>query len=86
MNKSNKQELANIKSRYEQATSMVSEASGSLAGLFKTKMLKIKKRVSMYFAECEIKLSESRVEVLEISKIVAQLQQKVITPTVKYEA
>lgn len=52
---------------------MVSEASGSLAGLFKTKMLKIKERVTKKFAECEIKVSESRAEVLQISKIVALL-------------
>lgn len=48
-------EIATIKDRYNSAVKLVTEASNNLGELFKQKMVKVKTRITKFFAETEIK-------------------------------
>jgi hypothetical protein len=68
-------ELGGIKKKYDDAVSLVTDASHNLGGLFKNKMIKIKSKVSRFFADIDLRTNETRDSVFEIGKIVTSLQE-----------
>ena len=62
-------ELSDVKQQYESSIKLVSEASKNLGGLFKSKMIKIKSRLTKILAEVDLKTEASLKEVNEMSKL-----------------
>ena len=62
-------ELSDVKQQYESSIKLVSEASKNLGVLFKSKMIKIKSRLTKILAEVDVKTEASLKEVNEMSKL-----------------
>lgn len=56
-----------IKTQYQEAVSMITSASENLGGLFQQKMVKIKTKLSTFFAKIELKLQQNNQDVMSIS-------------------
>ena len=63
-------ELGGIKKKYEDAVRLVSESTASLGTLFKTKMIKVKAKISKFFADVTIKMNSNLGDVRSIGQIV----------------
>jgi hypothetical protein len=70
MKRSFASELENVKEKYETSCSLIEAASSNIQNLFSGKMVKLKSRITKYFAEVDIQVQLCNREVLEISKIV----------------
>ena len=52
-------ELSEIKHKYESAVTLVTDASKNLGTLFKDKMVKIKTKLSQFFADTDMKVTQN---------------------------
>ena len=73
-------EVAGVKKRYEESDTLVTEASKNLGTLFKNKMIKIKSKLTNFFAEIVIRIEQNNKDVFNASQMVQNFQQTFNNP------
>lgn len=79
-------ELSNIKTKYEDAVKLVTEASENLGTLFKNKMIRMKGKLVKFFADIDIRMQQNNNDVVGVSKMMTEWQAQTTGPAQKVEA
>ena len=68
-------ELRDLQKKYKDAIELVTAASTNLGELFSSKMVKIKNRISEYFATNDVKIETCNKEIYDLSHMFEAVQK-----------
>ena len=78
-------ELSHVRSKFDNAIALVTEASKNLGGLFQGKMTKMKDRIMKFFAEIRLTTESCEKSVYELSQALEK-QRDMVNANQKYDA